>query len=483
MGASTLQQILNYVTPGNFSFDSSLVEFTGSLARLKDLRPANALFHTKFETKDANWGNGVLTGTLGSNATVSGGVLNLPSGLPGRIDFAGTDNMPSGNTGCIRFSITPAYSGAPPGTWYFLSTSEAENNINSMIRMSHVGTNIRIDIYDSSGNNLLTGQTGNVFNPTAGTKYEIELNWNSTDAWLFVNGVPTGPEWGLTPGTQGARGLLRFGDNYLSSGVSAQQCTIDDITIFDTPQHTYNVAYTPFVSIPYQYSKDAPSIINASGVTGDAFDGLEDTDISEPAGSSLQYILNIAGQDMYWDGSEWSDSDGSFSQSNTLATLNANKASLDLSVGKTIKLKILLVSDDGSVRPEATALTLNYNFFNTQAQPATCTVWGFYRDASGIGVADATVTFKLKRTTGQYREASDAIIEKSKVVTTDANGRFEADLIRSSQYESGGTYELSIVKSDDSLSTSILSSSVSTIDFTVPDATDVNITDQITSVA
>lgn len=477
MGASTLQQVINYVTPGNFTFDSGLIEFTGTLARLKDLIPANALFHTKFDTKDGTWGSGVLTGTLSGNATVSGGVLNLSAGSAGRVEYDGALNMPSGNTGCVRFTMTPGYSGS--GTWMWFSSSQAESNINNLVRIQQISGLIRVDIYNNAGVSLLTSQTGNGFNPVAGTPYEIELNWDGTNAWLFVNGVLTGGVKTMTAGTQGARGIMRLGDNYTSTPTNPLNATMDNLVVFDAVQHTAD--YTPFQAIPFQYSKDGPSIINNSGVTGDALDDLEETTVTVPANTDIQYIINVNAQDKYWDGDSWEDSDGSLAQSNTLEVVLANKASLDLALGATIKIKALLVSTDGSSRPEIETVTLGYNFFNTQNQPATCTVWGFYRDVRGLGVAGATVSFSLKRSSKQYREAGDAIIEKTYSVVTDVNGRFEADLVRSSEYEIDGEYEITIVDEDNSLDTSIKNANADPIRFTVPDLADVNITDLITA--
>lgn len=482
MGASTLEQIINYVTAGNFTFDSTLLEFSGSAVRLKDLRPANATFHSKFETKDANWGDGVLTGTLNNSATVSSGVLNLPSGAAARnmINWGGASNTPSGNTGCVRFTFTPNYTGAPSSSRHIFVMSAAESDIDNMVRIQHIGTNLRIDLYNSTGTSILTSQTGNTFSPVAGTPYEIELNWDVTagEIRLFINGaLINGTQAGT--GTMGARTLLRMGNDYTSSSSDGLDGTIDDLIIFDAVQHT--AAYTHFATIPYQYSKDSPSVLNNSGVTADALDDFEETTATKPTDTSIKYVINVSGVDKYWDGSAWSNSDGTVAQSNTVAEITTNKAALDLSTGATIKIKAFLTSDDGDARPELETVTVSYNFFNTQPQPATCTVWGFYRDVAGNGVASATVTIEIKRSSKQYREADDAIIEKKVTLTTDSNGRFESDLVRSSSYETGGTYILKIKKTADSLETSRLSTQG--IEFTVPDAVDKNITDLITAAA
>lgn len=481
MGASTFEQDINYTNAANFTFPAQ-AEMDVSGGRLKDLRPAGGTFHSKFEDKDGTWGNGDLTGTLNGTAAVAADALTTPASAIGWWRVSGTDNMPSGNSGCIRIEITPGYSGAPPASWHIFSSSQASNNINSLVRIQHIGTNLRFDIYSSAGVALFTSQTGNVFNPVSGTKYEIEINWNGTNFYYFLNGILTNGVQVMSAGTQGARGIMRIGNNYLSTPVAAQAASFGEITIFDAIQHTSN--YTPFQTVPYQYSKDGIFILNNSGVTGDAIDDLEEVTSDTPANTEIRYMPHINGQDKYWDGDSWEDSDGSISQSNDLATVVANKEELDLSLGADIKVKVLLISLNGKATPEITQVTLSYNFFNTQAEPPTCTVWGFYRDVSGQPVEGVTVTFKLKRSNNQYREAGDAIIEKEVQVVTTAQGRFESDLIRSSAFEhTGVVYEVTFFKAADSLNTSVIDSSANPIEFDVPDVANINLTDQITAVA
>lgn len=231
------------------------------------------------------------------------------------------------------------------------------------------------------------------------------------------------------------------------------------------------------------YPLTNPAVINNSGVTADALESFVETTATVAGSDDIRYVINVNGQDKYWTGSAWDDSDGTYAQANTPDVIQTNASSLDLSSGGTLKIKAFLHSDDGLTTPALETVTVGYNFFNTQNDPATCTVWGFYRDVRGIGVEGAIVTFALKRSTNQYREAGDSIIEKAIPVTTDANGRFEIDLIRSSEFEaSGGVYVLTIVKASDSLNTSIKEGTVE-IEFTVPDATDVNITDRILEIA
>lgn len=478
MPASVYEKAINYTNALNFTFDSSLVEMDVSGVRLRDLRPSGGLFHHKFETKDANWGSGTLTGTLVGSAAITGGKLSVLTSV-GYENFTGTSNTPPANAGCVRFEFTPAYSGSYSNFW--VAASQAASNINSLIRVGQVGTNIRFDLYSSSGVSLLTSQTGNTFNPVAGTTYEIELNWNGTNAWLFINGVLINGVQVMTPGTAGARGLLRFGGNYTTTPTTVMNGTLDNVVIYDAVQHTSN--YTPFQVIPYQYSKDRPSVLENSSVEADALEGLAETTVTVPAGSDLEYVVNFSGADLYWDGEAWSTWTSGI-PGNTLDEINDNKASLDLSAGGNLRLKTLLVSTTGAARPEAVTLTLSYNFYNTLAEPPTTTVYGFILDASGAGVSGVVVTANLfKESATDYREAASAIIGKPVTSTTDVNGRFEFDLVRTSAYEGTGLGRYVLTASGNGVNLRQINDDDDAIIFEVDDVLSQNITDKITAVA
>lgn len=235
------------------------------------------------------------------------------------------------------------------------------------------------------------------------------------------------------------------------------------------------------------YPTSDPTITVNAGFLSDALESLAETMVTVAGADSLTYIFQVNGQDKYYDTgtSAWANSDGSLAQSNTAAELtDAVLVALDLASGVTVNLKVVLHSDDSLTTPEVATLTVGYNFFNTQNEPATCTVWGFYLDVSGQGVPGATVTFGLKRTLGQYREAAGSIIEKQVQRVTDENGRFEADLIRSSEFETAGTYVITIKDPTASpkLDTSYIEKTKA-IEFTVPDLTNVDITDRISALA
>lgn len=580
----------DFANDTGFTYDSAKAEFTGGLVRQIDQRPANALLYSSFDsTENANWASGSNIGTLNGSATVSGGVLNLDGGGTGNyVEYDGTSNMPSGNTGCVRFTFTPNYSGSPGTNRYLFASSAAESDIDNMIRLIHTGLNIRIDIYNNAGASVHTSQTGNTFNPIASQSYEIEFNWDTTagEHRLLIDGVVTG---GLKTGTGtlGARGIMRCGQDYTGSASPDLNGKIDNLITFDSVQHTGN--YTPGQAIPPNVYEESIVELPAFSYSGlgsiQSYQSMTTTEANNP-----RYHINIGGSDLYWNGSAWSPSDGSYSQSNDQATFSSNLPSLSASGDNTpivkavfqanqtnqgsvdnlvlnytgqqyfttgtllvnsafyaaditsfsatevepgtdevkyafrvdgvdkywngsawtnsnlteaqtndlatvqsnigtllaqnseVKPVVLLKSNNTvSTTPEIDEITVNYDFGANQPNaPQVCSVYGFLLDAFGNAISGATVTFTVVLDDDEYAEAaSHLIMNLSTSVTTDATGFFSKDLIRSSEFEAGRKYSISV---EDASGNKIRFLDGDTIEFTVPDSVDVNITNQITAV-
>lgn len=242
------------------------------------------------------------------------------------------------------------------------------------------------------------------------------------------------------------------------------ESSIDDLTLSLTAQTAYPTTPT--------------AIVNNTGVMADAVESFAEVSATHAGSDQVLYALPLDDVDTFYDAPDWVASSG-FADTNTPSDINANAATLDISSGKTVKVKTYLKSADGSTTPEIQTLTLGYNFYNVLVKPLTTTVTGFYGDISTNPVEGAIVTFYLQRKVGQYRNAGSLIVEKSVQAVTDALGRFEIDLIRTSEYGFGGLYTIEIQKTSESLATMIVDSAGNPILFRVPDADDVDITDQI----
>lgn len=201
-------------------------------------------------------------------------------------------------------------------------------------------------------------------------------------------------------------------------------------------------------------------------------------DTTEPVDTEIKVILKIDGILKYHNGSAWVTSDGSEAQSNTEAQVIANIADLDLQSNSTIFIRWLLITDVEASTPEIDTATVEYDFGAITTDLTTCTIYGYYKDIANKPVEGAKITFSLNRASGVYQEANHNIIEASVSATTDVNGYFEQELIRSSEYSVGGKYKIVITKTGTpALNTSKKSESVDELTFEVPDADFKDITD------
>lgn len=199
---------------------------------------------------------------------------------------------------------------------------------------------------------------------------------------------------------------------------------------------------------------------------------------NEPVDTEIRYIMLVNGDPFWWNGSAWALSNDDATQSNTLAEVQANAVGLVVD-NITLQLKVVLISTDESKTPEMLTATFNYLFGALAPTSANqCYVYGFLIDIEGNVIEGATVNVKPSAATKYYKEAASRVIALSKTTTTDDEGFFAFNLIRTSEYEAGGTYDLDIVLPD---TNEINSNGLGVISFAVPDLDQVNITDQITA--
>ena len=477
-----------YDTEGNFTHNNTLTEFSGSVVRLKDLSEAGVTFAHAFAELDASYGGGSLTAVVkGITPTIDA------STTAGRLDCDGTsvealhfvnsaDNLAATQTGTIDLIFAPAYTGTPAGTRTLFSAGNSAGGNTNLLAISHLITTgkLRFHVYDSSGVQIFDFQSTFAWAPVAGTEYRIQCSWDlDTGAnRMFVDGIQLATA-DTSTGTRTTTDLnvLCIGTNPAGTGIA--DGTFGSVRIWSTVQNTAN--YTVGAEATTQYSRAAPTVVLDAAFTTDNIEAFTES-ISETGNATCQYtfIDSATSIEYYWNSSAWVAADGTYAQSNTAEVVNTNGSHTSFPEGD-IQLKAYFYTDYGKTRAELTSNTYTYSFYNTQTTPTTCTVWGFYRDVSGVGVSGASVEFTLVRDSKQYMEAGSAIIDKKVTVTTDANGRFEAELVRSSGFESGGTYYVRFYKTTDGLETKLTQAGTK-IEITVPDSTTQNITGLITSV-
>lgn len=309
-----------------FTYDSDKTEFSGGQVQQKNQQPSNSTFGASYTTDiNGSFGSGTLTGSGVGSPVITGNRLDLTGNTLKYVDYDANLNADSQQTGCIRFKLTPNYSGAPTGVKGFIGISKQAGFNDNGIKIYQSSTLIFIQIANSAAGSIVSNAES--WSPVSGTTYEIELNYDLTAGAtrLFIDGVQKGPTQTGTGTRSSDIGLLRIG-----SDISATQNSdfyIEDLIIFDTVQHTSN--YTPGYTVPDDlYLSDnvtLPEMEYTGAGTLQAFPTFATTE-----GGTPKYTLQIgrSGNYLYWNGSAWVTSDGTYSQANDATTFNANSASL-----------------------------------------------------------------------------------------------------------------------------------------------------------
>lgn len=303
----------------DFIYDNTKAEFIGGKVQQKDQTPTDATFGANYDSDiNGNWGNGILTGTAIGGALVDSGKLDLSFDDIRYIDYDANLNADSQQTGCIKFKITPNYNIGPSSENGIFVICKNPGDHTNMIFIRHSsGGAFRIHLYDKD-QNLIEEKYLGTWAPVLGQEYEMEINWNITigETRVFIDGIQKGTTATGTGIRDSNINLLRIG-----SGRDATQNSnfkIDDLIIFSTVQHTAN--YTPGYSVTKKYVEskiELPEFIHS------------ETDSSSLSATTVEsgtpkYIVN----NLYWNGSAWVTSDGTYLQANTISEVSTNIGSL-----------------------------------------------------------------------------------------------------------------------------------------------------------
>jgi len=461
----SLQQVINYDNAANFAFDPAKLEQVGSLIQIKK----NADFYADYtgNIKDARYGAGSLTGTLVGVAVVQNGFMEAIDAFGatvGAIQYPGAGNASNAaQKGTIRLAWLPQYNNGPLANGesiFFVGTSGVTNN---RIELTHAITSNKLflNLTDSGAVSIGVVELG-VFNPTFNQEIEVELNYDLTAGVtrLFLDGVQFGSTINLTGTRAGAAiNVIRLGTGAAGT-LQSPQMKVRWLALFDSVQHT--ASYTPIGVLPATQFALESSIVPNAGQLMDALEGLEETTVNAPAGTSLSYIINVDGVDKWFSG-VWVNSNGTAAESNTAAEVNTNKAALDLSSGASVKLKTILTSD-GVTQASITTHTVDFDFTVPDLSPPnTCIVFGNEVDGGGDPRQGVKVTAKLidgfNHTTGNYVTISE--VER----TSDVLGKWDMPLVETASDSKSWLFFKEHVSDDGTLKRETLGP------FTVPDET------------
>jgi len=309
----------DFVDDTGFTYDNTKAEFAAGVARQLGQNPTNSILGAEFGASlDASWSTfGANTHTTVGAPVLTANKLGCPAGNNAiYYEHAAIGNI--GELGAMKFKFTPGYTGSPPANTGLSSLYPAAG-LASVINLFHGSTGaVRLTTYNSAGGVIFTASNFAVWAPTAGVEYTIELLWDyaTYGLRLYIDGVKLGGDLavgGATRGTSATRQYLGANPTYTRADGD-----FDDILLLtdDTQDETYLVPANLYV----ESNVSLPAFVYGGLGNIQAFTNLASTEVG-----TVQYIID----NKYWSGAAWVASDGSFAQSNPIATINTNIGSLN----------------------------------------------------------------------------------------------------------------------------------------------------------
>lgn len=176
------------------------------------------------------------------------------------------------------------------------------------------------------------------------------------------------------------------------------------------------------------YSLMNPSIIpNASFSLSSLANFIATTTIT--GSDAIQYILNIGGQNYWFDGTKWAVSDGQYTQSTSAATILTNIATLPISGIQDIYPIIMLHSATGFSTPSIGKLEMDFNYNAPASNPYVCVVYGWLKDIYGNPLTSANNAKLTVTNSNNFFYGQNIIPPVSESVAADTNGYVELALV------------------------------------------------------
>jgi hypothetical protein len=365
--ATTLNFNEDFADDTGHTYNSSVTEFTGGLVRQKDAT-FGAYMGLSFGTDEEpeSWSTGTPDGVLVSGAVVNAGKLECLGNATAKYLAVTSLGVEALQTGTIVVKYTPNYSGSPTSTDKSIVLLERASNNGDRINLYHRTTG-QLHLNCAEGISTLRINTDlAAWSPTSGTEYTFVITYDFTagSTKVYLDGVQQGSTQTATF-TRTGSDRFYLGVKWAAAGNA--DAYYDDVLLFNTVKD-----YTLFnsYSVPSGvYSEDAVTlpefeyVAPGSGITG--INTLTTTEANTP---KYTIQLNRSGNYLYWNGSAWATSDGTFSQSTSKADstsktdFNTNAGSLSITDGTYVQMKAHFEAS-ASTQMSVSDLTLNYDGF------------------------------------------------------------------------------------------------------------------------
>lgn len=352
----------DFSSDSGFIYDSTKSEFSAGQLRQKDQRPADSLFAAKLSVSTSvNWSTVVTpTTTIIGAPLINNGKLDCLGYANNGVRYEETSIGSLGNSGTIRFKFTPAYNGGPSQQINIVELSPPSGHAGRII-LHHTpsGATLRMTTYNNLGQIIHTAaQVGaSAWLPTSGQEYEfaIVIDTSNGAIRLYIDGTFWGQPsaFAYDRGTAATRLNIGAGQVYSLANGSYRDLIVYTASL-------YSSSYAPGYDLP-----DASYLANTVELPAFTYTGVgtiiavESSNIVESG--NPRYI--VAG--LYWNGSTWTASNGTYSQANTSAQVVANLTSLNVSGAENVPVSVVFTDTNTQGVVDLVSVTLTGQIYPT----------------------------------------------------------------------------------------------------------------------
>lgn len=235
---------------------------TGVITPNIRIPPAGATFYVSGISTDADLTASTVskTPTDMTNTTVVSDQLRITGAGKCKWNIAAAQDGVS--VGCLRVKFTPHYSGTPTAYCHFFHMSDNVDLSKNMMRIYHKPTDGKLYVNATDTNDATVFNNSYEFNPTSGTQYEIEINWNMAgNTYVFLDGALLATI---------ASSATRTACSQIYANVNGAGCafSVKDLTLFPTVQHTAAYTVLPAIGgIQTGGSASIGDVLNVGGTT------------------------------------------------------------------------------------------------------------------------------------------------------------------------------------------------------------------------
>ena len=440
-----MKTIFEFNNQKNYEYDDTLIQFTGGVATLKDLRPPEAIFFANYKNNiNGTWGEGVLTGTPTGGASVSGGKLDLAHNDLRYVDYDAVLNADSQQKGTIIFELIPNYTGKPLTDQVFFSICKAGGDSTNLIQLYHNSGDgyVHILVKDETNTTIINTYLI-LFQPVAGNTYEFKLYYDFTAGntylamkWVIGNLSYNSAIITNTLIRSSDIGLLRIGSSVIASTTSnfkidkygvLNNAMPDNFNINDLPETIYSITnptIKTFLNTELNKLYNFENVINIVGL------------------DNVKHILLINGIPTYYDilSATWKLSNAKYIESNTAAEILTNLPDLYIEKNSTLAILTFLHSDTGFTKPELDSITIEYND-EEDGQDIIKTTRVYGKIANIDNFTGLKIKITLSRDTVQYK-TNTTVIKDTYIIKPDRYGNWYADLIENTNMKSEEGYRI-----------------------------------------